>query len=620
VLPLKRFLGLFVIWFAGFCFVILKYGIQASFALAVPNLLIICSLAIPLFFLLSQIWETRVQNESAIVFFLLLFSVSLRLIVPLTDGTSTFVALRDPIYNFQLTNIYSEYGHWVWGLETGRAFDSLFTPALHLFSVSMSNITGIDLYNICRFIPPILFTLIVLLLVFCAFRRVIGSQKAFLACFIFAICYKYNTFSSIYHPESLGIVYFVMALYALVSMKSESGSAARKYTMLFILSSALLASTHFLSSFIFLVTITLIFFAGKIFRFSVVGRSSITGVDFLVFVTLMYAWIFFVTYHLFILQTNYISRYFTELLEIIANPWAPRSVQGVQEAGLPLWQSMIAYGGILIHMVFTLLTCFNLFIRRRSSANQATYWHRAFAVASVVLTGVTALGLFAIVQNQDVAYRFITFMYVFLAPTAAISFIGIQGSSEQTGVSSINSLRHRGGLWTRRMSIALLIIPVLSTGLLFPSFVGQPITFDDREIVVTSKWFSSYVNEPATILGEITLGDPIAVLARLNFWREAESNQYITDEFFLTVIDAIYYGGNMSYVLEYIQQRNATTLLILDKQFIDHGHFLLHANTRARVPSVDTVNSSFEILEQSPLLNRIYEGEAPRVYIASTGK
>jgi hypothetical protein len=165
-----------------------------------------------------------------------------------------------------------------------------------------------------------------------------------------------------------------------------------------------------------------------------------------------------------------------------------------------------------------------------------------------------------------------------------------------------------------------LIVPVLSTGLLFPSFIGDPITFDDKEIVVASKWFSSYVNKPATIVGEITLGDAITSLARFDFWKEAESNQYIRDEVFQIMIDAIYYGGNMSYILRFIQQRNATLFLILDKHFIDHGHFLLHSNTRARIPSIDNVNSAVETLDQSVLLNKIYEGEAPSIYVALTGK
>jgi hypothetical protein len=567
--------------------------------------------------LLSQKWETRVKNENAMVFFLLFFSVSLRLIVPLTDGTLTFVAFRDPIYNFQLTTIYSEYGHWVWGLETGQALEVLFTPMLHLFSVSTSMITGIDLYNICRFIPPIIFTLITMLLFFCTFRRLIGFQKALLACFIFAICYKYNTFTSLYLPESLGIVFFAMALYGLVSMKSERGSSGRRYSIIFIIASSLLVTTHFFSSFIFLVAIAVGLMVSKMFRSSDVSKSSIKATNFLVFATVMYAWIFFIASHLFVVNTNYVTKYLNQLFAIIQSPWEPRSIQGVQEAGLSLWESIVAYSGILIPILFGLLTCFALFIRKRRSANHYTYWRRVFAATSLVLTAVTAVGLFAIVESHDVAYRFVTFMYVFLAPTAAVSLGAIQGPEEHTRASTTHSIRLAGRSWIHGIFVMLiLIVPVLSTGLLLPSFVGEHIMFDDREIVVASKWFSSYVNKSATVVGELTLGDPITALARVGFWGEVESAQFNH----LTMIDAIYYVENTSYITDFFQQQKAATLLILDKHFIDHNHFLLHASTRTRVPSVDAMNSTFQALDQSPSLNKIYEGEAPSIYIASTGK
>jgi hypothetical protein len=611
---MKGFLGLLAIWFAGFCLLILRFGVQSDFTTEIPKLLIFCLLASPILILLFQRWETRVKNEKIMLFFLILFGISLRLVSPLTDGTSTFVANIDPIYNFQLATIYSEYGHWIWGLQTGIGLDVLFTPMLHLLSVVLSQISGIDLFNICRFTPAIVFTPIVLLLLFCTFRRFIGSQKALLACFIFALCYKYNSFTSLYLPESLGIVFFALALYGLVSMKSERESG-REYSVVFILASAMLVSTHFLSSFIFLVAITVGLLVGKIFKSADAVKSSIKTTDFMIFTLLLYAWLLFVAYHLFIVQTNYVSNYFNEIVSIILSPFETRTVQGVQEAGLSFWESTVAYGGILIFMLFGLLTCFNLFIRR--SASQHIYLQRTFAAISFVLMAVTAVGLFAIVESHDVAYRFFTFMYIFLAPTAAISIEAILRREKPNRKITINRLSSAARSLTLGIFIVILVTPVLSTGLLFPPFTGEQITYDDEEIVATSKWFSPYVNKSAVIVGEITLGAPITALAKTGFWREGEA--IVRQSAFETMIDAIYYGGNLSALLSYLQQQNAVTILILDKHFVDHNHFLLFANTRAKIPTVDAMNNAFHALDQTTLLNKIYEGDAPTIYIVSTG-
>ncbi len=624
---LKGFLGLFAVGFIGFCFVILRFGLQSNYVLAVPQLLIFCILAAPLLILLSQRWGTLVKNENATLFFLLFFSVSLRLIVPLTDGTSAFVTSFDPVFNFQLTSIYSETGHWVFGQETGPALPMLFTPVLHLFSASTSKIIGIDLYNISRFMPPIVFTLITMLLLYCTFRRLIGSQKALLACFIFAISYKFNSFTSLYIPESLGIVFFAMALYGLISMRSERGPMGRKYAAVFILGSSLLVTTHFFSSFMFLLAISLGLVVSKLFKSSNVGKSSITAVNFVFFATFMYAWMLFIAYHFFYLQVGYIGDYFNEFLAMITRPWEPRSVAGVQEAGLPLWESIIAYGGILIPVLFGLLTCFNLFIRHRRTANHYTYWRRMFAAASFVLTAVTTIGLFAIVGNPDVAYRFIPFTYIFLAPTAAMSLGGIRGPEQHTRMNTTNSFRPPGSSGTQGvfgrarvlLFITFLIVPVISAGIMFPPFVGEPIMLDDGEIVVVSKWFSTYVNKSSAIVGEVTLGTPITAGARLDFWKHAESNQFN----FTTIWDAVYYEGNVSSILNFFESgiwwNPPETLLILNRHFIDHQHFLLHSFTRRRVLSIDAMDSAFKALDRYPSLNKIYEGEAPSIYIASTG-
>ena len=607
---LKKHLCLLVVWLIGFCFLVLQFSSDSSFVLPIPKLLTICLVATPVLFLLANN-----RNNRTTLLFILLFSISLRLVGPLADGDSAFVIFVDPIYNFQLTEIYSEQAGWVWGLETGSAYNQLFTPALHLFSAMMSEILGLELHTVCRFLSPLGFTLVSVLLLFSTFKRLVGAHNAVFASFVFVTCYKYNTFTSLYLPESLGIVFFAMALYALVSMKDRKESSAKAYAVIYFTASLLIVLTHFLSGFIFLVVITAAFLMNKTIKSLFAAKNAVNATDLTFFATLFLGWALFVAVVLLVSDINFTCDYLIQLSVMIQSPWETGSIQ--QPVGILLspFEMLVVYIGILIPISLGLLASLDLFIRKRRSSGYSLYWLRLFTVIVFILSIVTILGLRAFVKSPDLAYRFVTPLYLFLSPLAAIGISAIRSRFKQAN-PRVCKIRTIWRSFRARIPVfVFLMIPVLSTGLLIPNFLGGTVVINDREVVATSSWLLSYGNKSLAIAGENSLAEPVAAYSRMDFWEESKRARLNNQ----TITDAIYYGGNMSDLIDFLQKHKMKILFIVNKHFVDHEHFRLRIGTHARIPSTCATISALRTIDQLVFMNKIYESESPSLYTATTG-
>jgi hypothetical protein len=296
---------------------------------------------------------------------------------------------------------------------------------------------------------------------------------------------------------------------------------------------------------------------------------------------------------------------------MIQNPLGTGRVQyfGPPVVLSPL-ETRIAYVGILIPVIVGLFVCLDLFFRKRRSSGYSLFWLRFFGIAFLVLGLVTILGLRAFVQANDVTYRFVTFLYIFLAPVSALGFnvVQIRLNLLSLKVGRIRTIwRSLGrGIFV----IFFLAVPVLSTGLLISGSLGKPVMTADGDVVVLSSWLTSHNDRSSAIIGETSLAEPIAAYSRLEFWPEnISSNETITD--------VLYYGGNMSALIDFFNQNKGEILFIVDKHFVDQEHYHLRIDTRTRIPSPEATSFAFWTLDQLPILNKVYDGESPSVFIAT---
>lgn len=584
---LKRFLFLFIVWLLGFGLLVLQYDSRISFATNIPELLIIIVVAAPTIILLSL-----KGNERQALFFLVLFSASLRFIIPLGEGSSSFIPFRDPIYTFEVTKIYQEEGKWVPEFEEYMLKHLSSTPAIHFLSVALSEVTGINLFTVCRFLPSIVFTPIIIVLLFYSLNRLIGSQRALLACFFFSVCYKFNFFESLYIPESLGVVFFIMAFYALIS---KDKTRKPIYAFIFSIAISTLVWTHFLTGYIFLGMLVITF---------LISLEAVRLVDVSLMAVLFLGWVIFVSIQPFIVSYRMMSNYFSELTTMFLRPWENSSGSGLTGIHLTPLEMAVAYSGILIPLIFAFLTSVDLFTRNQKySKGYPIKWLKAFSLVSLILGLITILGMSAFSQEPDMAYRFIPFLYIFLSVLSSMSISHFHNKLEGYGFKNV--------------IFFLLIIPVISTGLLIPAFIGETLIINDKDIVYCSSWLLSYSNESTVIIGDTTIAEPIAVYSRRTFWRQLGRVRLSGNQ---TMYEVIYYGGNISALVDFYQQKVEQFQLVIDKQFVSHKHYLMSPIYHDKIPIADDMENTIRILNQFSLVNKIYESESPTMYMNVKGK
>lgn len=580
-------------------------------SLGTLQLLAILLVSAPALLLLFRSQGKDARSEHVTLLFILLFSLSLRLIVPLSDGNSTFFMFRDPLYNFQLTRIYMEQGRWIWGLQTATALPQLFTPFLQFLSVCMAKVTGLNLYTICRFLPSVVFTWIVILLLFSAFKRLLGSSSALLASFVFAVCYKFNTFSNAYLQESLGVLFFAMAFYALVLMSVREKSSRGGF-MIFVLAVFSLVSTHFFSGFVFIVTVVVALVVSNI-RKSLFS-TNFTKAVFLIPITAFYGWAVFVASTLLYVNINEMREYLGELSLTLQNPFRTGGGPGINLPPLSPLETPVVYAGILIPVSLGLFAFAVFFSRGRRNSGYSSNWLRIFGVLSLVFGALTLLGLRGFVSTPDVAYRFITFLYIFLAPISAVGFDIVQRHLKHASSKSQISRRLQS-LLRNGFIITFLVIPVISASLLVSAAVVRPTIVPDEDVLAASSWLSSYGHEYTEVVGETSLAEPIAAYSRIDFLGEnnlASSNETITEIF--------YYQGNSSALADFLQQISRKTLFIINKHFVDFELFKIRSDTRGRIPSANATERAFSALNQLTVIDKIYDGESPSVYVKMVGR
>lgn len=551
------------------------------------------------------------HNEKFALFFILLFSISLRLIPTLGDGGQAFVAFRDPIYNLSLSETLMKGGRWIPDPRTPASpiLDMLFTPALNLCSMMISQVLGLDLFTLCRFLPSIVFTVPTILLLFKTFNRLVGSNNAMLAIFIFAVCYKYNTFTSLYVQESLGTVFFAMALYALVAMKRGGGFSTRTYSLIFIIAAASLGWTHFFSAFVFLISITIALLISRT-KSLFSRRFAINTTDFMVFTTTFLAWVAFIATFFISVCINYGRYFLNELPTMIQQPSEVIMIQSSTGIMLSPLESAVAYAGILIPISFGALGFFDLFLSKRRSSSYAINWLKVFGIISLLIGVATIISLRGLLA-KDMAYRFLPFFYMFISPICAIGVNTIRTRLEYSEIKMHRITIPRFSFNYRILAIILtMIIPILSTGLLIPSFLGGSVTLSDRDIVSTSKWLSSYGDKSATVIGEASIAEPIAVYSNISYWTESKVASLCNT----TTTNAVYYGDNISALVDFLRGYE-NHILIINKHFIDRNQYLLRDYTQSRIPSANSLNSALDTINRLPFLNKVYDGESTSIYL-----
>jgi len=150
-------------------------------------------------------------------------------------------------------------------------------PVLHILSSIVSEITGVDLFLVAKWIPSIISS-VTTLFVYLFFKRFFGSrsrlddQSALLASFGFSSMITYISHESKFRPSCLATVLFFVLAYSV-----ESGKK-REFCVLTLLLIPTLILTHHLTAFMWLFFLFIISFAHRALPFLPFKLRNLIGV------------------------------------------------------------------------------------------------------------------------------------------------------------------------------------------------------------------------------------------------------------------------------------------------------------------------------------------------------
>jgi len=561
----------------------------------------------------------REEETDRALYWIVLLSISLRLIAPLSEGHRVFMIQNDSMYDFQVADIIAERGGLIFELATNRATQFIFFPALHILTVQISTVGGLSLYDVARFLP-VLLTIVTIIIVFKTYSWMMTPRIAVVACFLFSICYKYNWFDGSYLREPLGILFFVMAFYAM--MRTARG-AGRSVFVIFVSSILLTIVTHFFAS---LMLITALGFCYVFFRLMKHANWSCLRIgmaDILVALVPLLAWLTISAPIYTSSVISYAAFYSQTLLEFLSNPFEQLglvSTQGIQASGIHL----TGVTAFIVILGFLLTAAGGLIgVERAIHAIRGTASHGLkTAMARVIIFCAIAFvfGVFAAagvltqgnsVHLSDIPSRLIPFTYYFWSPafSVGILFVGRKMRGLRFGMD--HSIIQRRTAMAYLCVAILLIMPAASSWLLLPSTMQGRATLDDGAVMSLSYWLRTNGDKRIILTGDMITSLSVGALARQPIQDPVDINEVLNG--------ALYYGSNMtSRLLPHLSRLNQPVYLLINEAYLRHKYYLITWVYEGRPPpSEKDMASSFAELNAFTMLDRVCSSSTLALYVSA---
>ena len=545
------------------------------------------------------------------IFWIVLLSISLRLVPPLGEGETAFMINPDAMYHFQVAQTYAERGAWFWGLETERASHFVFFPFLQILSMQVSTVSGLPLYQLCRFLPT-LFSVGTVLVVFVAYRSMLGSRAAIAGSLLFSVCYKYNWFDGTYIQESLGVLFFSLVFYS-IALRTNKPQVRRSAAAVFFVGTAALAMTHFFSS--IMLAMGLVLFLALVHLSGVASsKLRISGRDLLSFFVILGIWLGFVAIIPMVQGITYSTDYSSAMLRLVMTPFQTLSPQQPTGIHLTTAQAAIMYAGFLAAGgvgLLAVLKGLRLLRAGRQAGAEGMVQVLSFGGVAMVFGLPAALGIFlSPPDNPDIPYRLITFIFFFWAPAFGAGISLVREHVQRPLLVRVALPRSSKVLGSLFMMI-LLVLPVASTWLLLPSTMLGHTRLDDAEVNGISSWLRSNGDRSVTLMGDSVMTAATAALARQlsSHGRLGKSD---------LMLNAMFYYGESKAPLIQMLGEGQSVYLLFNKAYLNHGYYLSTYFYEGKPPpSESDIGSSLGTLNNLSTLNIAYCSSSITLYTSA---
>ncbi len=305
-------------------------------------------------------------NRKIRIFSVALLSVCVLLTYPLFSTTYGYPVGRDSIYSYQLCNIVYSDEHWNVSAATGIAKQYTHYPAMHIFIVTVSKVTGIPLIKIFPWTLPLLRLFLIPSLIFLIFREFLEEKLAMLAVFL------YITNPSLInwiHHEGFAIIFLLISFYTAVKLMKTTTISLIIVNLIFGL---ILVLSHHFTAYVWLFWIIALFISSKIskrflnkYNIDQKRYIYISSSYLLFFLVAFLSWGVYVANLYLFSQMIDIGRILPSILSPVSYSIRPSS------AGISFrsYEKILIYGAIIIMGFYTLVgakKCLEVILRKES--------------------------------------------------------------------------------------------------------------------------------------------------------------------------------------------------------------------------------------------------------------
>jgi len=419
-----------------------------------------------------------------------------------------FGTLSDSSFNFQLSKDILQAGKFDFGMGFERAIEYSYNPALNMWSVSLSEMSGLSLDYIAVLLFPILSSATLLLFYYLSTRSVLGSRGASWASLIFTFNPVFIFFENSFAKEPFALIFFAICLY--VVFRSLEKVKNRRLVVIGFIAAFMVIFAHQWTSYNLLITITVIWTlpwlyarsSGVIHRFSSDLRRFINPAFGIAVFTLIFSWLIFVEFDLF-------SRHV-----LSAGSFLVRSTPEVITHTMPFLsfsEKVMVYLGYVCLAVVGAIEFFKVWLKKIKTLSDLVplLWSGFCAFYIIFYTYFLPTGI----TWAHIHQRGWIFAFFGLAPLIAISFAEIP-------------MENRPQKWGKKLRAVyplLLILPLISAILLAPINVLEPTREEPgQSFYMTAAWMREY-DSNATVATDFYAWHVLIPYGRLSYYEESST-------------------------------------------------------------------------------------------------
>lgn len=259
---------------------------------------------------LLGILESKRETEKLLS--VVIFLICLRTLSMWRRQPWGFTFATDSSYGVQLSNLINETGMWIPGMGLLRTeTEYSFYPAMHIWTVMLSEVTGLNVVFLAQFLFPILCGTLTIVFYYLAMRPLLTKGVAIWSSLIFCLNPMFVFFDGTYVHEAFALIFYALCLMIISRVYFERRKSRGLFAIGILAAFAVVLSHHWtsynllISSIVFLVLPGAYSYLVSFLHRSTSRRISTVSVKFVAITSVaVLFWVAFIAFYVFSRHTE----------------------------------------------------------------------------------------------------------------------------------------------------------------------------------------------------------------------------------------------------------------------------------------------------------------------------